>query len=106
MHDLRALRETPDAFTRGWASRGLEPPTAELLALGERLRAAQTALQTGQSRRNDLSKLIGQAKGRKDEAEAQRLMAEVEALKSDIGARTDEERALTEQLSERLAALP
>ena len=106
MHDLRALRETPDAFTRGWASRGLEPPTAELLALEERLRAAQTALQTGQSRRNELSKLIGQAKGRKDEAEAQRLMAEVEALKADIAARTDEERVLAEQLNERLAALP
>jgi len=106
MHDLRALREIPDAYSRGWVSRGLEPPTTELLALSEQLRAAQTAGQVAQSRRNELSKLIGAAKGRKDEAEAARLMAEVEALKATIAERGEEERLIGEQLHARLAALP
>jgi seryl-tRNA synthetase len=81
MHDIKAIRDDPEAFDRAWASRGLGPQTAELLRLDEQLRAAQTSLQAGQSRRNEASKLIGQAKARKDEAAAATLMAEVEALK-------------------------
>jgi seryl-tRNA synthetase len=81
MHDIRAIRDDPDAFDRAWASRGLPAQTPALLALDERLRGAQTALQAAQGRRNEASKLIGQAKARKDEAAAATLMAEVEALK-------------------------
>ncbi|MDP8916589.1 MAG: serine--tRNA ligase, partial [Pseudomonadota bacterium] len=107
MHDLRAIRENPDAYAAGWRARGVESdPVPEILALDERLRAAQTALQAAQSRRNELSKQIGAAKGRKDEAEAARLMAEVEALKAEMAAHTEAERALGEQLRDRLAGLP
>jgi seryl-tRNA synthetase len=106
MHDLKAIRENPGAYTRGWAARGLEAPLGAILAQDERLRAVQTALQTAQSRRNDASKLIGQAKAKKDDAEAQRLMSEVEHLKSEITARTDEERAIGEGLRDLAASLP
>jgi seryl-tRNA synthetase len=106
MHDIRALRADPAAYDAGWASRGLEPQTPAILELDRRLRAAQTALQDAQSRRNEASKLIGQAKGRKDEAEAQRLMAEVEALKADMAGHAEAERALTSELDIVLAALP
>ena len=84
MHDLRALRDDPAAFARGLASRGLEDPTSELLELDRRLRSVTTELQAAQARRNEASKLIGQAKARKDDAEAGRLLAEVEGLKSRI----------------------
>ena len=80
MHDIKAIRDNPEAFDRAWESKGLSSQTSAILVLDARLRAAQTALQDAQSRRNDASKLIGQAKARKDEAEAQRLMAEVEAI--------------------------
>jgi seryl-tRNA synthetase len=106
MHDIRAIRDDPDAFDRGWASRGLEPQARELLRLDERLRAAQTELQAAQSRRNEASKLIGQAKARKDEAGAQALIAEVEGLKSKIAAETLAETEIAASLRERLAALP
>jgi seryl-tRNA synthetase len=106
MHDLKAIRENPGAYTRGWAARGLEAPLGAILAQDERLRAVQTALQTAQSRRNDASKLIGQAKAKKDDAEAHRLMGEVEHLKSEITARTDEERAIGEGLRDLAAGLP
>ena len=109
MHDVRALRESPQAFIEGWASRGMSDAKAvvdELLALDQGLRAAQTVFQDAQARRNEASKLIGQAKARKDEAEAQRLMAEVESLKAVIAERAEEEKVLGERLRERLASLP
>jgi seryl-tRNA synthetase len=106
MHDIRAIRDNPQAYDQGWASRGLEPQTPAILELDRKLRAAQTALQDAQSRRNDASKLIGQAKARKDEAEAQRLMAEVESLKSVMAIETDIEKAAGEELRALLSSLP
>lgn len=109
MHDIRAIRENPDSYVHGWSLRGLDDAAAvvaELLDLDERLRAAQTGAQTAQARRNELSKGIGQAKARRDEAEAARLLAEVEALKAEGAAGAETEKALVEQLRDRLAALP
>jgi seryl-tRNA synthetase len=106
MHDIRAIRDNPQAYDQGWASRGLEPQTPAILELDRKLRAAQTALQDAQSRRNDASKLIGQAKARKDEAEAQRLMAEVDSLKSAMAIETDLEKSLGEELRALLSSLP
>jgi seryl-tRNA synthetase len=106
MHDIKAIRDDPDAFDRAWASRGLSPQTPALLALDERLRATQTALQAAQSRRNEASKLIGQAKAKKDEAGAAALMAEVEGLKGAIAAETAVEADTGAKLRELLAALP
>ena len=106
MHDIKAIRDDPAAYDRAWASKGLSAQTPELLALDTRLRAAQTAGQDAQSRRNEASKLIGAAKGRKDEAEAARLMAEVEQLKTAIAEHGEVEKTAGEALRERLAALP
>jgi len=106
MHDIRAIRDNPAAYDAAWASKGLGPQTPAILALDEALRAAQTALQVAQSRRNAASKLIGQAKARKDEGEAQALMAEVETLKGAIAENTEAEARLGGQLHDILAALP
>ena len=65
MHDVKAIRDDPDAYRRAWASRGLADAFATvdaILSADQRLRAAQTALQTAQSRRNHASKLVGAAK--------------------------------------------
>src|SRR4051812_36881335 len=80
MHDIKAIREQPEAFTRGLKRRGLddaESVTADLLARDKALRELLVRLQNSQARRNEASKLIGQAKAKKDEAQAQSLMAEV-----------------------------
>jgi len=106
MHDIKAIRENPEAYDRAWGSRGLAPQTPAILELDARLRAAQTAGQTAQSRRNEASKLIGQAKAKKDEAEAQRLMAEVEALKATLNEQGEVEREAGEALRTLLATLP
>ena len=106
MHDIKAIREDPAAYDRAWGSKGLSPQTPALLEIDARLRAAQTALQEAQGRRNESSKLIGMAKAKKDEAEAQRLMGEVEHLKAVIVEQGEAERIAGEQLRELLSGLP
>ncbi|WP_313809413.1 serine--tRNA ligase [Sphingobium sp.] len=106
MHDIRFLRENPGAFDAGLARRGLEPLSAELLALDEHSRAIKTALQQGQARRNEASKAIGQAMAQKDLATAEALKAEVAALKESMPTLEAEDRELGEALAARLAAIP
>ena len=106
MHDIRAIRDDPQAFDRGWAARGLSPQTPAILAQDTELRAAQTQLQIAQSRRNEASKLIGAAKAKKDKAAAAVIMAEVDELKGAIAELTEQERSRTEALQTLVAALP
>ncbi|MFN5617586.1 MAG: serine--tRNA ligase, partial [Brevundimonas sp.] len=108
MHDIKAIRETPDAFVAGWSARGVEDAAAvveQLLALDRDLRAAQTRGQEALAARNAASKAIGAAMGRKDLAEADRLKAEVETLKDTIAAAEADERRLAGELRDRLAGL-
>jgi seryl-tRNA synthetase len=106
MHDVRAVREDPEAFDRGLARRGAAPLSPRILELDAQLRAAQTSLQTAQSRRNEASKLIGAAKARKDEAAAAELMAEVEGLKAAMSVSSAEEATLGAELRALLASIP
>ncbi|MYG53146.1 MAG: serine--tRNA ligase, partial [Rhodospirillaceae bacterium] len=61
MHDIRWIRDNPEAFDAALARRGLAPESASLIALDARRREAQTEAQTLQSERNALSKNIGRA---------------------------------------------
>ena len=106
MHDIRTIRDAPDAFDAALARRGAAPAAAELIALDERRRAVVTELQTDQARRNEASKAIGAAKAKKDEEAAQALMSEVATLKERLPALEAEDRELTEALNAALAALP
>src|ERR1700754_39015 len=106
MHDIRAIRENPEAFDAGLAKRGLEPQSAALLALDERRRALITEIQVGQARRNEASKAIGAAKAQRDEATAASLMAEVATLKDRLPALEAEEKQLGDALEGQLASLP
>ena len=92
MYDIKWIRENPEAFDSGLKRRGLEPLSAKLLALDETRRALITKLEQAQARRNAASKEIGQAKAKKDEATAQKLMAEVAAFKTDIPAMEAQEK--------------
>jgi seryl-tRNA synthetase len=104
MHDLRLIRDNPEAFDRGMARRGLPPMSAEILDLDARRRAAQTALQEMQARRNEASKEIGVAK--RQGRDAQDLMAEVAGLKEGMQQGEEEERQLAATLDALLAGLP
>jgi seryl-tRNA synthetase len=106
MHDIRFIRDNPAAFDEGLKKRGLAPLSAELIALDERRRGAIAALQAAQERRNALSKEIGQAKAKKDEACAQALMAEVAQLKDSVPQLEQAEREANAALEKALAEIP
>jgi seryl-tRNA synthetase len=105
MHDITAIRDNPQAYDAAWAKRGLAGQSEAILVIDQRLRAAQTAGQEAQAQRNEASKLIGQAKARKDEAEAARLMALVEGFKAELATTAEAERLEAEALRNLLAAL-
>ena len=107
MHDIRAIRDNPAAFVSGWSSRGVEGAQGlvdEILTLDTALRAAQTAGQTALAKRNESSKLIGAAMGKKDLVEAERLKGEVESLKGEIAEAEAEEARVGGRLRDLLAA--
>src|SRR5580692_9582193 len=84
MHDIRLIRENPEAFDRGLTRRGLAPLSQPLIALDEKRRSTIQAAEAAQARRNAASKEIGEAKKAKDEERAKALLAEVAALKASI----------------------
>ncbi|MGV9007222.1 MAG: serine--tRNA ligase [Brevundimonas sp.] len=101
MHDIKAIRETPEAYVAGWSSRGVEDAAGlveAILALDVELRAAQTTGQEALTQRNAASKLIGAAMAKKDTAEAERLKGEVESLKAVIATAEADTRRLKAEL--------
>ncbi len=106
MHDIRQIRDNPAAFDAALARRGVEPVSAEILALDTQRRAVATQMQEAQSRRNDASKAIGAAMGRGDKDEAERLKAEVAALKDTLPALEADDRDLLARLNDALARHP
>ncbi|CBS86707.1 serine--tRNA ligase [Azospirillum lipoferum] len=104
MHDLRAIRENPEAFDRGLGRRGLAPMSSSLLDLDGRRRAAQTQMQEMQARRNEAAKEVGLAK--REGRDAQPILDEMAALKDRLPQVEEEERALGAELDAILAGLP
>ena len=104
MHDIRFIRENPEAFDSGLKKRNLAPLSAELLEIDKRRRAAISGSETLQARRKALSQQIGIAKRKGEPAET--LMAEVAALEESLKAGEAEAARLDEELTHRLEVLP
>jgi seryl-tRNA synthetase len=106
MHDIKWIRDNPRAFDLGLRRRGLAPMSELVLAIDERRRAAISASEQAQARRNAASKEIGDAKKAKDEARAARLMAEVAELKTSMPELEQAAKSADEELANVLAAIP
>jgi seryl-tRNA synthetase len=106
MHDIKSIRDNPQAFDAGLKRRGLEPMSASLLAIDEKRRAAILASEQAQARRNSASKEIGDAKKAKDDARAALVMAEVAELKTTMPQLEAAAKAADEELAKELAAIP
>ena len=111
MFDIRWIRENAAAFDAGLRKRGIAPGgdvkfSGELIEIDEARRRVTTDLQEKQARRNAASKEIGKAKGAKDEATAQKLMAEVAALKDALEAGEKEQKQRDEELRTALSVIP
>lgn len=103
MHDIRAIRENPQAFDAACARRGMAPQAAVLVALDEECRAKITELQKLQAERNEFAKKIGMAKKTGENAEA--LMEQSRQINEALAAM---EKMLEDEdkLRDALAALP
>jgi seryl-tRNA synthetase len=112
MHDIRWIREHAAEFDKALNRRPLDAQSkaqfssANLLTIDERRRAAILKSEQAQARRNAASKEIGQAKAKKDEAAAQKLMAEVNELKTTLPALEAEAKAAEAELNKILATIP
>lgn len=84
MHDIRTIREAPEAFDAALARRGLAPVSPAILALDERRRALIHAAEGALAERNAASKAVGAAKGRGDTDGFERLRALVGAKRDEI----------------------
>jgi seryl-tRNA synthetase len=106
MHDIKSIRDNPQAFDAGLARRGLKPLADHLISIDERRRAIIRVLETNQARRNAASKEVGDAKKAKDDGRAAALMAEVADLKESIATLTTEEKGASKELQDALSAVP
>ena len=104
MHDIKSIRDNPDAFDHGLARRGLPPQSETLREFDAKRRAAQTKRDELLARRNEASKQIGLAKSKKQDAAE--LIAEVGRLKDEIAALEAAEKAAADALEALLATIP
>jgi seryl-tRNA synthetase len=106
MHDIKWIRDNPDAFDGALKRRGLPAESTRLIGLDEKRRAAIVKVEQAQARRNAASKEIGEAKKKKDDAKAQELMIEVANLKVAIPDLEADEKRLSKELEDILATIP
>ncbi|MEH2468695.1 seryl-tRNA synthetase [Nitrobacteraceae bacterium AZCC 2161] len=106
MHDIKSIRDNPEAFDAALKRRGLAPLSASLMAIDETRRTAILISEQAQARRNAASKEIGDAKKNKDEARASVLMAEVTELKTTMPDMEAAVKAAEDKLKTALAEIP
>jgi len=104
MHDIRFIRENPDAFDAALKRRKLTPMASEILEADSNRRSLQAKIQEMQSRRNQTSKEIGALKAKGGDANA--LIAEVNEIKANMPALENEEAKLADKLDTWLLELP
>jgi seryl-tRNA synthetase len=104
MHDIRFIRETPNAFDTALKRRNLAPMASKILKIDSDRRAIQAEIQDMQSRRNIASKDIGALKAQGGDADD--LIAEVNDIKTKLPALEAKEAVLAGKLETCLLELP
>lgn len=106
MHDIRAIRENPDAFDAALARRGDAAISSEILTLDSARRAKIQSAEVAQADQNAASKQVGAAKAKGDDAEFERLRALVSDKKAEVAAMQIEAKELDAKLTDMLARIP
>ena len=106
MHDIRAIRDNPEAFDAALARRGEAAMSQAVLSLDAARRAKIAAAETAKAEQNKASKEVGAAKGRGDEAEFERLRTLVSDKKAEVAAMNAEAQELDAKLTDMLARIP
>ncbi len=84
MHDIRSIRENPEAFDAALARRGLLPSANRITAFDIDVNVIKTAAQNALSRRKELSDSVRDAKAENNRVREAKLIAEVGELKRRI----------------------
>ncbi len=104
MLDIQLLRSDLEGVARRLATRGVAAPTEEFLRLEAARKDVQTRTQELQNRRNILSKQVGEAKRKGEDASA--LMAEAAALPEALKGLEQELERVQQQLTDLLLVIP
>jgi len=103
MHDIRKIRENPQAFDAGLARRGGQALSTELIALDDERKALGTMAQDIQSERNATAKQIGQLKAKGEDASE--LIEQVSKSKDAQAEAEQKAKDATEKLNAVLAGI-
>ena len=104
MLDIQLLRSDLTTVAARLATRGFNLDVARFEALEQERKTVQTRTQELQARRNSLSKQIGIAKGRGEDASA--LMAEVAGINDELGSLEEKLAYIQTQMQAFLAGVP
>jgi len=105
MHDIRMIRENPQAFDAGLARRGVAAAASRLLNLDATRRLLIQSTEVDQARRKTLSQQFGMLKVKGEEPPPE-MVAELESLKHGLPQGSEEMARLEKALADELAALP
>ena len=106
MHDIKLIRENPEAFDAALARRGAVGEAQNIVATDKRWRAKLNEVEQQLARRKEASKAIGAAKAKGDEIAAASLMAEVADLKDSLPLLEADEARLSYTLRKLLEFIP
>ncbi len=106
MIDIQLLRNSFEAVAARLRARGFELDADAFHALENRRKTLQTATEQLQAQRNALSKQVGQAKARKDEAQAAALMSQAGDLGEKLKQMESENETLQARLREFVSLIP
>ena len=104
MLDIKWIRENTDAVDLNMKKRGAEPVSSYILSLDEKRRDVMGRLQELQSKRNKISKEVGQAKAKGEDAS--HLFESMKTIGPEVKKLEEEERALQAELKDFVATLP
>jgi seryl-tRNA synthetase len=104
MHDLKWLRDNPDAFDRGLGRRGMAPASAAILTLDREWRELVTTVEQSKANRNKRTKEIGAAKARGEDISD---LVERAQLRDQLEVATEQQASIAhEKLQNRLSESP
>ncbi|HBL18588.1 MAG: serine--tRNA ligase [Elusimicrobia bacterium GWA2_69_24] len=108
MNDPRFLRGEPDKARQGIQDRGGRylPVLERFYGLDAEHRSVLKEVEVLRARRNEVSKAVGQAKAKQDEAAAQKLMEEVGGIKKTLPEKEARLEALSSEIRDSLLSIP
>jgi seryl-tRNA synthetase len=106
MIDIQLLRSDIDAVARRLSTRGYALDSAAFRSLEDARKRIQTTTEQLQAQRNALSKQVGQAKAKKDEAQAASLMAQAAEAGEKLKALEGENESVQARLREFVSLIP